>query len=82
MLQDMPWHFAVGSETGGDDEAHLALSEDVRRPVLNAGLGAGVGHHLESETRGEPGRHGPGVADPPFQVVQPSSREATWGWGQ
>ena len=35
----------------------------------DAGLGAGVGDHLEAEARGEPGGHGPGVADPPFQVV-------------
>ena len=58
-----------GPKPGRDDEPDGSLGQHVGNPVGHAGLGAGVGHHLEPESRGEPGGDRPGVSDPPLEVV-------------
>ncbi len=59
----------VGSEAGGDDEADVALLQEVRGDVVTSGLGARVGGDLEAERGGEEPGHRPGVADVELERV-------------
>src|SRR5258708_1776075 len=53
----------------GDDEAHPALLQHVRGAVAHAGLGTGVGDHVEAEGAAIELRCLPGVADVELDVV-------------
>ena len=70
-----PWRWTwrttseSGLRPGGHHEADVTLPEQVRDPVADSGLRAGVGGHVEPESGGEPGGDGPGVAHPPLEVV-------------
>ena len=69
VLADVGPDRRVGGQAGGDDEADVALFEQVRGDVVAAGFRAGVGGHAEPEGRGqEPGR-GACVADVELQRV-------------
>jgi hypothetical protein len=59
----------VGGEPGGDDEADVALLEQVRGDVAAPGLGTGVGGDLEAERGSEESRHRAGVADVELEGV-------------
>ena len=64
----------VGRQRAGDHEADAPLLQHVRHTVAPAGLGPRVGHDLEPERRHQEPAEGSGVADPPFDVVDPPER--------
>ena len=71
----------VGAERAGDEEADVALLEQVRLAVAPAGLGPGVGQDVEAERRHQEPGEGAGVADPPLEVVDAEQARRRDGGG-
>ena len=63
-------HLGAVVEGGGEDEAEVALLDDVGLTVGHAGLGPGVGHDLEAEGGGPEVGGVAGIADPPLEVIE------------
>ena len=81
VLVDVAGDLGVGAEGGGEDEADLALLEDVAGAVALAGLGAGVGDERHAEGGAVEVGGLTGVADVELDVVGALEGEKVGGGG-
>ena len=69
MDKDVAGDLRLGRETGGDDEADVALAQYVANLVGLPRLGPAVRQYLKAEATAQPRGYGARIANPPFQVV-------------
>jgi hypothetical protein len=80
VLGDVAGDVGVGTQGGGEDEANLALLQDVGGAVAAAGFGAGVGDQLHAEGGAVEVGGLAGVADVELDVVGAVEGEESGVW--